>query len=125
MNADPYTVYTLETGAVLYHGEGSVGMVIHDLPEGAAILDQPCGDRQLTHRIVDEEFVAKEPLAFDIFDHTITVPINTQYTVTGPAHTNGITTDGIIELEFAEPGEYTIRLSLFPYLDHEVIINAD
>lgn len=56
--------------------------------------------------------------------NTLTVPPNTEFQVIGPAETSGVTEDGVLEFEFSEPGTYTIKLSNFPYLDTEVILEG-
>lgn len=55
---------------------------------------------------------------------TITVsdiPENCAYSINGM---EGIVTDGQMSLTFDDPGEYNLKLSLFPYLDYSVMINA-
>lgn len=50
----------------------------------------------------------------------ITAPPGTAFVISGPAHAEGTTETGELELEFSEPGAYTITLRLWPYLDAEL-----
>lgn len=52
------------------------------------------------------------------------LPNPTDVNVTGPANDSFQTTDGALDLTFDAPGDYTVRLSSFPYQDLEVVISA-
>lgn len=52
------------------------------------------------------------------------LPNPTDVRITGPAFDAFEVTDGTLELTFDPPGKYTVRLSSFPYLDQEYVINA-
>lgn len=74
--------------------------------------------------VAEGEIVERPLLPVSVLDTTITVPEGTAFTVSGPASLSGTTPDGIIEFEFAEPGTYTVRLSLWPHQDAEVTLEG-
>ena len=56
--------------------------------------------------------------------HTIEVPAGVHFRIRGPVNLSGVAEDGRMDLNISEPGEYTVTLKLFPYLDAEVVIHA-
>lgn len=52
------------------------------------------------------------------------LPAGVELVIHGPVVTSGITDGSVVELTFALPGSYTIWLSLFPFKNMELIINA-
>ena len=74
--------------------------------------------------VSDGSLVARPEMSVTQAGNTLTVPSGTEYFVRGPATAEGITEDGVLEFEFAEPGTYTVVLRLFPYLDAEVTLEG-
>ena len=58
--------------------------------------------------------------------HTLTVPATAHWEVSGPVWARGRAPhDGVLAFRLSEPGAYRVRLSLYPYLDHEAILYVD
>jgi hypothetical protein len=74
--------------------------------------------------VVDHELALRPPMPVGRIGNTLTVPPGTQYLVRGPASAEGATKTGELELEFAEPGAYTVTLRNCPYLDAEVTLEG-
>lgn len=117
-----YAVFRKSTGELLAIGE---------TPTEEAALMQADGDDQDVLLNVDADFshyvengiLAYRPgMPVSQRGTRLSVPPGTAFSVTGPATTSGVTSDGVIEFEFAEPGTYTVTLRLFPYLDAEVTL---
>ncbi len=112
---------------------GAIGAVIsgHLLegdydPETEGVLPATLSERELLHEsyVLNDTVVSRPAFPVSQAGNTLTVPPSTEYFVRGPATAEGITEDGVLEFEFAEPGTYTVTLRLFPYLDAEVTLEG-
>lgn len=116
-------VYENATGKIL----GAAITPTPDLqipPEGAQQItledDQML---ELENYYIQNSVLSLRPeMPMTINENIITVPPGTFFSVVGEAVAEGISEDGVLDFEFSEPGEYIVRLSLFPYLDKEVTL---
>jgi hypothetical protein len=73
-----------------------------------------------SHYVLNGKIVERPELPVTQSGQTLTVPKNTRFSVRGPAFAEGVCADGVLEFAFPEPGTYTVKLELFPYLDKEI-----
>jgi len=52
------------------------------------------------------------------------LPNPTDYEITGPAAATGTTTTGALQFTFDFPGDYTVTIKAFPYLDQVFTVTA-
>ena len=121
-----YTVYEPDSGRILRSGTCPAGTATGQAMEGEVVLSGVAASDALDFVDLSTESVVPRPeMPVTQSGQTLTVPPGTEYEVRGPAFVAG-TADatGTLEFEFADPGEYTVTLKLFPYLDAEVVIHA-
>ena len=111
------TVYDPRSGRILRTITGSA-----DLPsqafDGEAELD--VFGNAASHYVLNGKITERPVLPVTQSGRTLTVPKNTRFSVRGPASAEGVCADGVLEFAFPEPGTYTVKLELFPYLDKEI-----
>jgi len=119
-----YAVFRKSTGELICIGE---------TPTEEAALMQADGDDQDVLLNVDADFnqyvengiLAHRPsMPVSQIGTRLSVPPGTAFLVTGPATASGVTSDGVIEFEFSEPGTYTVVLKKWPYRDAEVTLEG-
>ena len=127
-----FTLYYTDTGRIHCSGTSSDEMLDQDYSgQGlslAAIASSP-NTQYISNNMLLERpdmgclISATEVLANSTASATISnVPVGAEAFIN---RTNiGVVNDGTLELTFDEPGTYTVRLELFPYLDTEFTINA-
>lgn len=125
MSYNVWVYYDTNTGRLIKKFRGADDLVADNAPEGTMSVG---GDYSLATDYFDvsaESVVPRPDMPVEQSGYTLTVPAGTEYRVQGPAVAEGVTDEGELEFDFAEPGEYRVRLRKFPYLDAEVVLNVD
>jgi len=130
-----FALYDPSTGEVITTGSAPDNMV--DL-QSAPGLNRYVGQVDPVHQYIDVTDPAnpvvadKQPLPYTVDKTTVVadgvdivtisgLPDSAEVEVSGAVATP---TAGVVELTFASPGDYTVQMRAFPYLDAEVTIHA-
>lgn len=118
-------VFDEASGEIIRTGYAPIGQVHLQAGPGEDVIP---GEADDTTQYVDLDTlaVASKPEMSVTVDGTVVVaPPGVKFSVSGPAFTEGVADGtGTLQFNFDEPGEYTVRLELFPYLPAEVTIHA-
>ena len=118
-----YTIFDAKgepTGILTVHG----GNLDDNIPDGGGAYP---GRLDLEREYVDPQIHERRerpPMPVSVDGHTIEVSAGVHFRIRGPVNLSGVAEDGRMDLNISEPGEYTVTLKLFPYLDAEVVIHA-
>ena len=127
--------YRESTGRPLWLEDANLGSV-HDSPvdhnqEGIAfIVVKGAASQDLAEKLSglymkDGALASRPEMPLEVKQHIVTAPEGTEFSVQGPVKSAGtVDATKTLEFEFDEPGEYTVKLSKFPYLDAEVVLHA-
>jgi hypothetical protein len=115
-----YVMYEEVTGEILQYG------FCNRLEDFAGVLDIGVSvlagvGRDTEHYVQNGVINPRPEMPITIDGNTLTVPINTTFKVNG---FQDVTTDGVLEFDFSEPGVYNVHLSLWPYKDVEVTLEG-
>lgn len=130
MNIVPYTVYDAN-GTILRTGTAPENMVSLQALAGEQVIAEMAN--QLTDFIRNEVIVAKPAIAATIDKTTIAsggvdvatisnLPIPAIVTIGGQSST---VTDGVAQVSFNAPGDYTVTVTALNMLDQEFTIHAN
>jgi hypothetical protein len=115
-----FVLYREADGMIEAYVQAPVDEAEPYLSDGTAFLAGK-GDG-LTDYVLNGAITPRPVMPLGQSGNTLTVPPGTAFTVSGPASAEGVATDGVLQFQFSEPGNYTVKLSLFPYLDREVTL---
>jgi len=117
-----YTVYFTESGEISKVCECPENMITFQLSDGESYTTG--GSSDTVDYVVNGAVTPRPEMPVTVTGTTLNVPLGTEFSVRGPATAEGVSDDGVIEFEFAEPGTYTVLLRNFPYLDTEVTLEG-
>ena len=122
---EEFVVYKEATGEITKFASGSLEFAELQVEAGEALLPCEAPERRGVY-VYQGEVTPRPEMPVQITNQTVTVPPSTEFNVRGPAELSGQADEtGVLEFEFDEPGEYTIELRCFPYLDKEITLHAD
>lgn len=117
------TIYNQSSGEIIRVASGPPAFINMQAAAGEAVIEGQGNDE--TQYVAGGQIVDRPQMPVAVNGTTLTAPIGASFNVTGPASASGVVDgSGEVEFVFSEPGEYTVRLRLFPYLPAEVVIHA-
>lgn len=129
-----WIVYNKYTGKILRIVSGPESIYnaiivepsVEDVIEGSCDIDgYVVVNKKAILRVVMPVGIDKTDITADGISEVTISSINVGATLTVNSIDHGQVNDGKVEMTFDLSGQYIIKLSLFPYIDWEVIINAN
>lgn len=127
--------YNNTTGRIT--GSGQVDKVtLENIPTTYLVVPENVMNCDLTHYVLNGVLTERPLFQFTLPTSTNVladgntpyvisgVPVGMSVDVQGPNQLHGVTDDDTVELTFAIIGKYKVTLSLFPYQDLQVTLNA-